>query len=145
MKEKSWGIKMKHDSWIKKHEDAGSTRSRRTVLKSLPFLAPALLAQRSTGQQTPQAPMTANGGVDPYPIPWLDKNGSHNQPAGSNLEPSHIYHFNGLVARCSTFTGMGTDNHGNRIAFGSPTTDYGLMQGEYWAARTPQNGVFTHI
>jgi hypothetical protein len=89
--------------------------------------------------------MTANGGVDPYPIPWLDKNGSHNQPAGPNLEPSHIYHFKGLIARCSTFTGMGTDNHGNRIGFGSPTTDYGLMQGEYWAARAPQHGAFTHI
>jgi hypothetical protein len=66
--------------------------------------------------------MTANGGTDPYPIPWLDKNGSHNQPAGPNLEPSHIYHFKGRVARCSTFTGMGTDSQGNRIAFGSPTT-----------------------
>jgi len=89
--------------------------------------------------------MTANGGVDPYPIPWLDKNGSHNQPAGPNLEPSHIYHFKGRVARCSTFTGMGTDNQGNRIAFGSPTTDYGVMQGEYWAARAAQQGTFTHI
>jgi len=89
--------------------------------------------------------MTANGGADPYPIPWLDKNGSHNQPAGPNLEPSHIYHFKGQVARCSTFTGIGTDNQGNRIAFGSPTTDYGVMQGEYWAARTAQQGTFTHI
>jgi hypothetical protein len=89
--------------------------------------------------------MTANGGAEPYPIPWLDKNGSHNQPAGPNLDPSHIYHFKGRVARCSTFTGMGTDNQGNRIAFGSPTTDYGAMQGEYWAARTAQQGVFTHI
>jgi hypothetical protein len=88
---------------------------------------------------------TANGGVDPYPIPWLDKNGSHNQPAGPNLEPSHIFHFKGRVARCSTFTGMGTDNQGNRIAFGSPTTDYGVMQGRYWAARSEQRGVFTHI
>jgi len=88
---------------------------------------------------------TANGGLDPFPIPWLDKNGSHNQPAGENLEPSHIFHFRGRVARCSTFTGMGTDNHGQRIAFGSATTDYGLMQGEYWAARTTQNGVFAHI
>jgi hypothetical protein len=136
---------MKYDLSIKKHEDTVSTRSRRTVLKSLPFLGPALLAQRTTAQQTPEEPMTANGGVDPYPIPWLDKNGSHNQPAGPNLEPSHIYHFKGLIARCSTFTGMGTDNHGNRIGFGSPTTDYGLMQGEYWAARTPQRGAFTHI
>jgi hypothetical protein len=23
-------------------------------------------------------------------IPWLDKNGGHNQPVGPNLEPSHI-------------------------------------------------------
>lgn len=94
----------------------------------------------------PEQPLpTANGGTDPYPIPWLDKNGSHNQPAGPNLEPSHIYHFKGRVARCSTFTGMGTDNRGNRIAFGSPTTDYGVMQGEYWAAREPQQGTSTHI
>jgi hypothetical protein len=87
----------------------------------------------------------ANGGTDPYPIPWLDKNGSHNQPAALNLEPSHIYHFKGGVARCSTFTGMGTDNQGNRIAFGAPTTDYGVMRGEYWAARAAQTGIFTHI
>ena len=49
------------------------------------------------------------------------------------------------LARSSTFTGMGTDNQGNRIAFGSRTTDYGVMQGEYWAARTTQQGTFTHI
>ena len=73
-----------------------------------------------------QKPMTANGGNDPFPIPWLDKNGSHNQPAGPNLEPSHIYRFKGRVARCSTFSGKGTDNKENRIAFGSPTTDYGV-------------------
>jgi hypothetical protein len=89
--------------------------------------------------------MTANGGADPFPIPWLDKNGSHNQPAGANLEPSHIYHFKGRVARSSTFTGMGTDDQGNRIAFGSSTTDYGVMQGEYWAARAARQGTFTHI
>jgi len=92
-----------------------------------------------------EEPATANGGTDPYPIPWLDKNGSHNQPAGPHAEPSHIYHFKGLVARCSTFAGMGTDNHGNRIAFGSPTTDYGVMRGEYRAARTTQRGTFSHI
>jgi hypothetical protein len=95
--------------------------------------------------QDGQPARTANGGTDPFPIPWLDKNGSHNQPAGPNLEPSHIYDFKGRVARCSTFTGAGTDNHGNRIAFGSPTTDYGVMQGEYWAARAAQQGAFTHI
>jgi len=80
---------------------------------------------------------TYNGGTDPYPIPWLDKNGNHNQPAGPQLEPSHIYHFKGQVARCAGFVGMGTDNKGERIAFGTPTTDYGYMQGEYFAGRTP--------
>jgi hypothetical protein len=119
-------------------------RSRRDVLKSS-GLALLPLAISPANHPPGQEPKTANGGTDPYPIPWLDKNGSHNQPAGTNLEPSHIYHFKGRVARCSTFTGMGTDNQGNRIAFGSPTTDYGVMQGEYWAARAAQQGTFTHI
>jgi len=88
---------------------------------------------------------TYNGGTDPYPIPWLDKNGNHNQPAGPQLEPSHIYHFKGQVARCAGFVGMGTDNKGERIAFGTPTTDYGYMQGEYFAGRTPHMGTLTHI
>ena len=123
----------------------GCLLSRRDMLKSagLVLLPLAVPSARSGLQDQPPGP--ANGGTDPYPIPWLDKNGSHNQPAGPNLEPSHIYHFKGRVARCSTFTGMGTDNHGNRIAFGSPTTDYGVMDGEYWAARTSQHGTFTHI
>lgn len=122
-----------------------SRHSRRDFLKSstLVLLAPTI-APASYALYAQQA-MTANGGTDPYPIPWLDRNGSHNQPAGPNLEPSHIYHFKGRVARCSTFSGMGTDNQGNRIAFGSPTTDYGVMQGEYWAARAAQQGTFAHI
>jgi hypothetical protein len=120
--------------------------SRRDILKSSALAAILPLALRSEHSSfLDQQSMTANGGTDPYPIPWLDKNGSHNQPAGQNLEPSHIYHFKGRVARCSTFTGMGTDNQGNRIPFGSPTTDYGVMQGEYWGARAPQQGTFTHI
>jgi len=124
--------------------------TRRTMLSTAARAATALLLAPAIAEsQQPKAqelhPKTANGGTDPYPIPWLDKNGSHNQPAGANLEPSHIYHFKGRVARCSTFTGMGTDNRGNRIAFGSPTTDYGVMDGEYWAARTAQHGTFTHI
>lgn len=124
--------------------------TRRKMLSTSAFVAGAFLlrplsseSQLHAGREP--APMTANGSTDPYPIPWLDKNGSHNQPAGPNLEPSHVYHFKGRVARCSTFVGMGTDNHGNRIAFGSPTTDYGVMDGEYWAARTTQRGAFTHI
>lgn len=124
--------------------------TRRTMLSTSSRAAAALLLAPAIADaqpsESPQSqPMTANGGTEPYPIPWLDKNGSHNQPAGPNLEPSHIFHFKGRVARCSTFTGMGTDNHGNRIAFGSPTTDYGVMDGEYWAGRSAQHGTFTHI
>jgi hypothetical protein len=121
------------------------TFNRRNFLKTTALGGTAFtLGSRVHATQT-AVPMTANGGIDPYPIPWLDKNGSHNQPAGLNLEPSHIFHFKGRVARCSTFSGMGTDNQGNRIPFGSPTTDYGAMQGEYWAARAAQQGAFTHI
>jgi hypothetical protein len=123
--------------------------TRREMMSTAAGAAAALLLAPGVGQSQSDSPlagpMTANGGTEPYPIPWLDKNGSHNQPAGPNLEPSHIYHFKGRVARCSTFTGIGTDNRGNRIAFGSPTTDYGMMDGDYWAARTAQHGTFTHI
>ncbi|HSY31682.1 MAG TPA: hypothetical protein VLA42_06810 [Verrucomicrobiae bacterium] len=119
--------------------------SRREILKASGALLLPLTIPGAIHALEAQSLSTANGGTDPYPIPWLDKNGSHNQPAALNLEPSHIYHFKGRVARCSTFTGMGTDNKGNRIAFGSATTDYGLMQGEYWAGRVTQQGAFTHI
>jgi hypothetical protein len=118
---------------------------RRSLLKSSAAALLPLAVPIADSAAMTQQPTTANGGTDPYPIPWLDKNGSHNQPAAANLEPSHIYHFKGRVARCSTFTGMGTDNQRNRIAFGSPTTDYGVMQGEYWGARAAQQGTFTHI
>jgi hypothetical protein len=127
--------------------ETGNSRPRPTRRDILRSSALALLpfGTLSPGELFAQQPRTANGGIDPYPIPWLDRNGSHNQPAGPNLEPSHVYHFKGRVARCSTFTGMGTDNQGNRIAFGSPTTDYGAIQGEFWAARAAQQGTFTHI
>ena len=93
----------------------------------------------------PVSHIDADGPSGPYPIPWLDKNGSHNQPAGPDLEPSHIYHFKGRVARSSGFSGTGTDGKNERLLFGTKTTDYGIMDGEYWAARGPQAGSFTHI
>lgn len=86
-----------------------------------------------------------DGSTYPYPIPWLDKNGSHNQPALPNLEPSHIYHFKGKVARCADFIGMGTDNKGNRLAFGRPTTDNGIMHGEHFTGRGAHASSFAHI
>ena len=122
-----------------------SSFSRRDVLRASALAAIPLVHASILNASRDDQPIAANGDTNPYPIPWLDKNGSHNQPAGPNLEPSHIYHFKGRVARCSTFTGMGIDNKGNRIPFGSPTTDYGVMLGDYWAARTTQHGTFTHI
>jgi hypothetical protein len=72
------------------------------MLKSSALAPLPLVISSANAAAHEQQPMTANGGTDPYPIPWLDKNGSHNQPAGANLEPSHIFHFKGRVARCST-------------------------------------------
>jgi hypothetical protein len=133
-------------------DDVRSRYTRRkflgTTLSIASGASASLLLSRNgaAGDKSPQSKLTTyNGGTDPYPIPWLDKNGSHNQPAGPQLEPSHIYHFKGRVARCADFAGMGTDNKGNRIAFGTPTTDYGFMEGEYFAGRTAQTGAFTHI
>ena len=127
---------------------SGYTRRRFLTLGIVSGASASLLLSRNSAEgdkPPPSKSTTYNGGTDPYPIPWLDKNGSHNQPAGPQLEPSHIYHFKGRVARCANFAGMGTDNKGNRIAFGTPTTDYGFMQGEYFAGRAAQMGAFTHI
>ena len=92
----------------------------------------------------PQNHAPSNGGPCPYPIPWLDKNGNHNQSPMPNVELSNIYHFKGKLARCNGFHGMGTDNKGNRLAWGNPTTDYSYMAGEYWAARQAHQAIFTH-
>ena len=92
----------------------------------------------------PQDHLPSNGGSCPYPIPWLDKNGNHNQSPMPDVELSNIYHFKGKLARCNGFHGMGTDNKGNRLAWGTPTTDYSYMAGEYWAGRQPHQAVFAH-
>ncbi len=105
-------------------------------------LPPVALAQVKPPWSLKIAP---NGSPEPFPIPWLDKNGNHNQSPGPEMEPSNIYHFKGRVARANGFTGLGRDNHGNRLAFGTPTTDFSFMQGEYVAARVPQPGAFAHI
>src|SRR6516165_3283113 len=114
-------LKMGFGSLIAASMPIGSLRTRSTP----PACSPPI----------PQDHSPSNGGNCPYPIPWLDKNGNHNQPAGPNVELSNIYHFKGKLARCSGFHGMGTDNKGNRLAWGTPTTDYSYMAGEYWAAR----------
>lgn len=92
----------------------------------------------------PQNHAPFNGGSCSYPIPWLDKNGNHNQSPMPNVELSNIYHFKGKLARCSGFHGMGTDNKGSRLAWGTPTTDYSYMAGEYWAARQAHQAIYAH-
>lgn len=101
-------------------------------------------AQQNCAPPIPQHHQPSNGGPCPYPIPWLDKNGNHNQIPMPNVELSHIYHFKGKVARCNGFHGMGTDNRGNRLAWGAPSTDYSYMAGEYWAARQSHQAIFAH-
>jgi hypothetical protein len=86
-----------------------------------------------------------DGSREPFPIPWLDANGSHNQMPGIRQEPSHIYHFNGLVARCNGFVGTGKDQDGNPVPFGTKTTDFGVMMGEHYTGRTVQKVALVHL
>jgi hypothetical protein len=101
-------------------------------------------APLSCSPPIPQNHEPSNGGPCPYPIPWLDKNGNHNQSPMANVELSNIYHFKGKLARCNGFHGIGTDNKGIRLAWGTPSTDYSYMAGEYWAARQPHQTIFSH-
>jgi hypothetical protein len=100
--------------------------------------------QQACAPPIPANHAPSNGGSCPYPIPWLDKNGNHNQSPMPNVELSNIYHFKGKLARCNGFHGMGTDNKGNRLAWGTPTTDYSYMAGEYWASRQGHQAIFAH-
>jgi hypothetical protein len=110
-------------------------------------LVPELLSQPALAEDcSPPIPTTAfNGSNCPYPIPWLDKNGSHNQSPAPGVELSNIFHFKGKIARCNNWAGMGTDNKGNRIPWGSPTTDFSYMQGAYFAGRQEHTAAFAHI
>ena len=139
---------------VSKEERAGLGEglNRRRFLQTGTFLTVAgasglLIPGAGAAQKNNAIPegLPFNGSREPYPIPWLDKNGSHNQSPGPGMDPSNIYHFKGQVARCNNFSGMGTDNRGRRIAFGAPSTDFSFVQGEYFSARAPQSGSFTHI
>lgn len=99
----------------------------------------------SAAAQAQSVNYSIDGSTDPFPIPWLDKNGSHNQSPGPNMEPSNIYHFSGQVARANDFKGMGTDNAGNRIAFGAPSTDFSCLAGKYFAGRQERQAIFSHL
>ncbi len=133
-------------------EKAHSCYTRRDLLNTALGIAGAgaaslVLSDNATAADSPAQSEhpTYNGSTDPYPLPWLDKFGDHHQPASPTLDPSDIFHFKGRIVRCADFVGVGTDNGGNRIAWGAPSTDFGIMQGEYFAARAPQNGAYVHI
>src|SRR5712671_5236699 len=74
---------------------------------TMSVFAPVLNASENCSPPIPSGPF--NGSTCPFPIPWLDKNGNHNQAPKANVEMSNIYHFKGKIARCAGFTGMGTD------------------------------------
>ncbi|GAC1532971.1 MAG: hypothetical protein NVS2B8_21940 [Vulcanimicrobiaceae bacterium] len=108
-------------------------------------VVPASEALSKTGTAS-ETSSEIDGTSDPFPIPWLDRNGSHNQVPAPNQEPSHIFHFRGAIARCNDFEGMGTDARGKRLRFGGPTTDIGLMRGSYVATDgTIREGTFLHL
>lgn len=133
----SFGLSLGRRQWLKL-----GILSTLSASRSLSAFAQS--AQGSCAPSIPQNHEPSNGGACPYPIPWLDKNGNHNQPAGPNVELSSIYHFQGKLGRCSGFHGMGTDNKGSRFAWGTGTTDYSYMRGEYWAARQAHQAIFAH-
>src|ERR1700681_4142743 len=83
---------------------AAAQTARLLHAKSAPLCAPTI----------PQDHSPSNGGSCPYPIPWLDKNGNHNQSPMPNVELSNIYRFKAKLARCDGFTGIGTDHQDNR-------------------------------
>ena len=117
------------------------------VVSAIAYGLPGKLLAQAQQPCTPAIPQDhspANGGSCPYPIPWLDKNGNHNQSPMPNVGLSNIYHFKGKLARCNGFHGMGTDKKGNRLAWGTPTTDYSYMAGDYCAARQTQQAIFAH-
>src|ERR1700730_6017114 len=67
---------------------AGEVENVRGTLSAIQRLGSAVAAtaltvgSRISALRVGEEQMTANAGTDPYPIPRLDKNGSHNQPAG---------------------------------------------------------------
>lgn len=145
----------------KTHRGRGGQPSRRNLLRAGVGLAsagaaglfPGCATAGAASARTPANPAletlaiqdALNGGAAPVPIPWLDKNGSHNQMPGPGVELSNIFHFKGRIARANDFTGMGTGPGGERIAFGLKSTDFSFMQGEYFAGRQARQGAFGHL
>jgi hypothetical protein len=110
-----------------------------------PFITACASGGLKAGTRDAVISFPVGGSDEPYPIPWLDKNGSHNQ-AGPRLEPSHVFHFKGRIARSADFVGSGVDGSGERLAFGLATTDNSFMDGECWTSqRRVRTGAWAHL
>ncbi|WP_242346789.1 hypothetical protein [Anaeromyxobacter terrae] len=86
------------------------------------------------------------GSSEPSAIPWLDKNGSHNQSPGPGMDPSNIFHFKGRIARANDFEGTGKDGKGSPLPWGAPSTDFSFIDATYWPTnRIERRGIFSHL
>jgi len=57
---------------------------------------------QSCAPSVPQNHEPSNGG--PYPIPWLDKNGNHDQSPMPNVELSNIFSLQGKAGALQWFS-----------------------------------------
>jgi hypothetical protein len=105
---------------------------------------PARAAAPRGGRDVLAAPV--GGSSEPSAIPWLDKNGSHNQSPGPGMDPSNIFHFKGRIARANDFEGTGKDGQGNPLVWGAPSTDFSFIDATYWPTnRIERRGAFAHL
>lgn len=123
---------------------------RRHFLAGVGLLGASALAPRVAGaaagpdRDLLRAPV--GGSREPFPIPWLDKNGSHNEMPGPGKEPSSIFHFKGAIARANDFEGTGTDGEGETLLWGLPSSDFSFIDGVYWPTdRIERTGTFSHL
>src|SRR5712692_7400434 len=83
-------------------------QSPRDILKSSALALLPLGIPSANYSLHDQQPMTANGSADPIPIPWLDKNGSHNQPGREHFHAGNAERHGG---RSAALAGAGLDSH----------------------------------
>ena len=70
---------------------AGTAAAGLSVLT--PFFSAPLFGAEVCQPPIPKNHVPSNGGTCPFPIPWLDKNGNHNQMPKPDVELSNIFHF----------------------------------------------------
>ena len=119
--------------------------NRRHLLKLgvVTMVAASLPGRQLQAQSAPEScapPIPANhglsnGGSCPYPIPWLDKNGNHNQSPAPNVELSNIFHFKGSWRGATASTVWGRTIKAIALRGETP-----LQTTAIWQANTGQDG-----